>query len=192
MLDLLVMSVDNNDEGRTTQAIYDLYYKQMYATAYRILNNHHDTLDAVQDAFCHIYKTEHVFTDLNTPQVAALTCIYTRNAAINIYNKNKRWAKRFVLGHEDIEESILHISDESADLERMIVRKEESEILQKAVMMLDDKYRDVIELKFFYNMRNTDIAEVLHTNINTISSRLLRALKKLKEILEEWGYEPTV
>ena len=46
--------------------------------------------------------------------------------------------------------------------------------------MLPKEDKAVIELKYFEDMKLTEIAEVLNENVNTIKSRLYRGLKKLR------------
>lgn len=52
--------------------------------------------------------------------------------------------------------------------------------LQRALDMLPKEDKAVIELKYFEDMKLTEIAEVLNENVNTIKSRLYRGLKKLR------------
>ena len=48
----------------------------------------------------------------------------------------------------------------------------------------------VIELKYFEDMKLTEIAEVLNENVNTVKSRLYRGLKKLRlELSDTWQFE---
>ena len=52
--------------------------------------------------------------------------------------------------------------------------------LQRALDLLPKEDKAVIELKYFEDMKLTEIAEVLNENVNTIKSRLYRGLKKLR------------
>ena len=52
--------------------------------------------------------------------------------------------------------------------------------LQRALDMLPKEDKAVIELKYFEDMKLTEIAEVMNENVNTIKSRLYRGLKKLR------------
>ena len=189
MILAFIQSIEKDFQHNTVQEIYNLYYKQMYATANRILKNHHDTLDAVQDAFYNILNTVDMFENPNTQKVSALTCIYTRNAALNIYNKNKRFSKRFVL-YEDLEQSIFDVPDNDYDLLSVILNEERDHLIHEAIFELDEMYREVILLKYFYHMRNIDIAKILYIDVNKVNGRLFRAIKKLKKILDRIGYEP--
>lgn len=183
-----IQSIEDDNKRRIVQDIYDLYYKHMTACALDILRNYHDSQDAVQDAFYNITATYELFVDAAAPATAALVHIYVRNAAINIYNKNKRHAKVVMLC-DNIEEVAKDIVDEDADVQRIVIDNETTEIVSEAVDKLDDMYRDLIIMKYYYHMRNVDIAQVLNIDSNKVNGRIFRAKQKLKEILGTEAYE---
>ena len=48
----------------------------------------------------------------------------------------------------------------------------------------------VIELRYFEDLKISDIAQILGENVNTIKSRLYRGLKKMKlELSDTWKWE---
>ena len=175
-----IQSIEDDNKRRIVEDIYDLYYKHMTACALDILRNYHDSQDAVQDAFYNITATYELFADAAAPATAALVHIYVRNAAINIYNKNKRHSKVVML---------CDIVDEDADVQRIVIDNETTEIVSEAVDKLDDMYRDLIIMKYYYHMRNVDIAQVLNIDSNKVNGRIFRAKQKLKEILGTEAYE---
>ena len=59
--------------------------------------------------------------------------------------------------------------------------------LRRALDSLSKEDKTVIELKYFEDMKLTDIAEVLGENVSTVKSRLYRGLKKLRlELTDVW------
>jgi RNA polymerase sigma-70 factor (ECF subfamily) len=56
-------------------------------------------------------------------------------------------------------------------------------ILRDAVLALKPRYQTIITLRFFENMKLTEIAEVLGSSPGTIRSQLTRALAKLRRNL---------
>ena len=57
--------------------------------------------------------------------------------------------------------------------------------LRRALDQLSREDKVVVELKFFEDMKLDEIAEILQENVNTVKSRLYRAMKKLRVQLEE-------
>jgi RNA polymerase sigma-70 factor (ECF subfamily) len=56
-------------------------------------------------------------------------------------------------------------------------------LLREAVFSLRPRYQTIITLRFFENMKLTEIAEVLASSPGTVRSQLTRALAKLRKVL---------
>ncbi len=54
-------------------------------------------------------------------------------------------------------------------------------ILKQAMLKLKPRYQTIIALRFFENLKLTEIAEVLESNPGTVRSQLARALTKLRK-----------
>jgi RNA polymerase sigma-70 factor (ECF subfamily) len=63
----------------------------------------------------------------------------------------------------------------------------DTEVVLKVVATLDEKYRDVVLLRYAEDMSVKDIAEMFGETENTISVRIHRALEKVKEVFEIYG-----
>lgn len=188
MISTYIYSLEDEEKRQTVERIYDLHYKRMYVLANCILKNEHDALDAVQDAFYNITATYYRFTPLDTYDMAALVYIYTRNAALNIYNSTKRRAK-FIESFDGSREDIFNAEDPGEDVAKLFADKELSLLLGDAIDQLDDMYRDIVILKYYYSLKNTEIARVVHVNVGKVNSRLFRARGMLKKILGDDAYE---
>lgn len=184
-----IQSIEDDDKRRIVEKIYDVYYKHMMACALNILRNSHDAQDAVQDAFYKITVKYELFANAKSSDTAALVHIYVRNAAINIYNKNKRRSQA-IMCCDNIDELGPDAVDESStDVQRIVIDNETTKIVSEAIDKLDDMYRDPIIMKYYYHMKNVDIAQVLNIDSNKVNGRIFRAKQKLKEILGAEAYE---
>jgi RNA polymerase sigma-70 factor (ECF subfamily) len=56
-------------------------------------------------------------------------------------------------------------------------------LLREAVLALKPRYQTIITLRFFENLKLTEIAEVLGSSPGTVRSQLARALAKLRKVL---------
>jgi RNA polymerase sigma-70 factor (ECF subfamily) len=61
--------------------------------------------------------------------------------------------------------------------------------LKNALDQLPEKYRIVIVLRFFEDLKIEEIAEVLDENANTIKTRLYTSLNRLRLTLRDNGTE---
>ncbi|WP_458862348.1 RNA polymerase sigma factor [Acidaminobacterium chupaoyuni] len=57
--------------------------------------------------------------------------------------------------------------------------------LYAALDLLEPKLKTIVMLRFFQDMKFSEISEVTGTNINTVKSQLAAALKKLRASIEE-------
>ena len=62
--------------------------------------------------------------------------------------------------------------------------------LKEAVLRLKPVYQTIITLRFFENLKPTEIAEVLGCSAGTARSRLARAIAQLRRRLKAAGIEP--
>ena len=54
--------------------------------------------------------------------------------------------------------------------------------------MLDPAARQIVVLKYYSGLKNTEIAAQLHMNASTVGTILQRSLKKLRKELEAYVY----
>lgn len=140
-------------------------YNRYYRLAYSYVHNEADAEDIVQNA---AYKSI-LYSDTLKQEAYASTWVY-RIVLNEIY--------RFLAQKPSIsiEETLVEQGKEDTY---------ENLDLWRALELLDKEDKAVIELRYFEDMKLADIAEVLQENVNTIKSRLYRALKKLKLELAE-------
>lgn len=182
MIYLFIQAIENDEQREAVERICDLYYRNMMKVALDILHHKEDAEDAVQDAFYNISKHADLFLDTESEATIARVSIYTRNAAINIYNRKKKTNEIFC--SLDAQESPSNMIIEEENLERILEDEERARTIHWAVEKLDKTDSDLISMKYFYHYRNIDIARALNTDANDINGRLFRARKKLRKILE--------
>lgn len=65
-----------------------------------------------------------------------------------------------------------------------VEKKDTKELIQKAVLSLPSKYKDLVLCVYFQDMTLTEAAHALNIAEGTAKSRLSRARQKLKSLLE--------
>lgn len=169
------------EQRKTLTLIYERYYAQMYKKAYAVLQNRQDAEDAVQEAFYRVCLNAEVFAQPHSNATAALIHVYTRNVVINHYHKKKR---RNALLSDAVDADLL-IDEQMCDLELLMAREEDSARIRRAVDALEPHYREVIQLKYYENKKNTEIAELLGLGQNVVNGRIFRAKNALRRLLSE-------
>ncbi|MGN0672070.1 MAG: RNA polymerase sigma factor [Anaerovoracaceae bacterium] len=135
-------------------------YNSYYRLAYSYVHNESDACDIVQNG---AYRAI-LHSDTLRQEKYAATWLY-RIMLNEIF--------RFVKKEQPLSLDEVEAEQGKEDLYENID-------LQRALDMLPKEDKAVIELKYFEDMKLTEIAEVLNENVNTIKSRLYRGLKKLR------------
>ena len=120
--------------------------------------------------------------DLTAEQRKTLTLIYERYYA-QMYKK----AYAVLQNRQDAEDAVQEAfyDEQVCDLELLMAREEDSARIRRAVDALEPHYREVIQLKYYENKKNTEIAELLGLGQNVVNGRIFRAKNALRRLLSE-------
>jgi RNA polymerase sigma-70 factor (ECF subfamily) len=156
------------------------YEKGIYNYALRMVNNHADAMDLMQDIFIALFRNLHTFRSESPFKGWLFKIAHYR--CIEYYRK-----KRPMQSLDDVPEQE---SEESADCpEQVLFAKQQNSVLIKNMQKLPIKQKLVVELKFFQQCTFDDIAQQLGISTNTAKSQLYSALDKLKLYLETEALE---
>ena len=161
---------------RTAQVkIYELYYKAMYNTSYRILNNPGEAEDAMQDAFLDAFRK------LDTYKAEAPFGAWLKRIVINKSLDALKKKKEFALP-DSIENELPDTStDEFEEGEQNTMRVTE---VKNAMEKLAVHYRIILSLFLLEGYDHQEIAEVLNISYANVRVRYKRAKSKLLEELQ--------
>ncbi|HPI68484.1 MAG TPA: sigma-70 family RNA polymerase sigma factor, partial [Bacteroidales bacterium] len=150
--------------------IYKLYYKAMYNTSLRIVNNTMEAEDIMQESFLSAF--EKIDTYSGTVSFGAWLKRIVINRSLDALGKRKAV-------FEDIETHI-GIRDESNDEND---RNEDLDVkineVKDAIEHLPDGYRVILSLYLLEGYDHDEIAEILNISSSTSRSQLSRARQKL-------------
>lgn len=150
--------------------VYKLYYKAMYNTTLRIVNDTMEAEDIMQESFLSAF--EKIDTYSGTVSFGAWLKKIVINRSLDTLNKRKAV-------FEDID-SHVGIRDDSGDdsarNEEIDVRVEK---VKEAIEKLPDGYRVILSLYLLEGYDHDEIAEILSINSSTSRSQLSRAKQKL-------------
>ena len=77
-----------------------------------------------------------------------------------------------------------NMADDGADLAERLIEDEEYRALYRAIALLKDNYREVIQLYYFDELSVSEIADITEQSVQNVKVQMYRARNKLKEILE--------
>jgi len=150
--------------------IYKLYYKAMYNTSLRIVNDTMEAEDIMQESFLSAF--EKIDTYSGTVSFGAWLKRIVINRSLDALSKKK-------VAFEDID-SLPGLRDDSG--EEMVYREEvdlKVEEIKKEIEKLPDGYRIILSLYLIEGYDHDEIAEILGISSSTSRSQLSRAKQKL-------------
>ena len=90
MLIYLLTLIDNEGDHQTFTAIYQEYHVQMEKVALRILSEHNDAEDAVQNAWIQVIKHFHKVSEIPCEELLFWLISITKNEALMILRKRRK------------------------------------------------------------------------------------------------------
>ena len=154
--------VSNENFPRLVQ----LYKDMIFRLAYSYTKNHFDADDVTQNVLLQLYKTEKAFK--SEAHLKNWLMRVTVNHCKNLFRAP--WRK-----HENL--------DDYANT--LVFEEEASKDLFRIVMGLDKKYRVTLLLHYYEGYSIREIAHIMDVSENTVSTRLARGRKILKELITE-------
>ncbi|WP_195573870.1 RNA polymerase sigma factor [Paenibacillus sp. 1001270B_150601_E10] len=149
------------------------YKESTYRLAYSYVHNQEDALDIVQEAI------QKAFVSLDTlHKPASMKSWYFRivvTTALDFIRKQKR------VQPVD-EETLLSFGLETEDHYHNLD-------LEQALEELPFKYKSVIMLRYFEDLKIEEVADILGENVNTIKTRIYQALRLLRVKLKDDSME---
>jgi RNA polymerase sigma factor (sigma-70 family) len=153
------------------------FSEPMYWHLRRILVDHEDTNDVMQNVFIKIWQNLNKFRE----DSKLYTWIYriATNEAISYLKSSK--AKYNISLDAENENYISNKLQDDAYFQASEIEMK----LQKAILKLPQKQKMVFLLRYYKEMNYNQMSEVLNTNVNTLKATYHIAAKKVEDFLKE-------
>jgi RNA polymerase sigma-70 factor (ECF subfamily) len=154
------------------EEIYNRYVRPVYGLALRRLRDRQRAEDAVQETFTAVWRSASSYKPERGPAAPWLYAI-ARNAIVD----------RLRARIEPVAEAPDVASTEPGPADRA----EASYVswrVHRALEVLPDKEREVVELAYWSGMSQSEVAEYLHIPLGTVKTRTRSALARLADVLE--------
>ncbi len=155
--------------------LVNLYKERLYWHIRKIVLNHDDTDDVLQNTFLKVWRSIDNFRE----ESSLYTWLYriATNESITFLNSKK---KKSMVPLNDVNDYLLEnlMSDPYFDGDEIQLK------LQKAIIRLPEKQRIVFNMKYFDEMKYDDMAQVLDTSVGALKASYHHAMKKVEEYLK--------
>ena len=158
------------------------YQKPLYFFIRRMLLNHEDTNDVLQDTFVRVFKGIDKFRGESKLGTWMHSIAYRE--ALGHIERSKRmlkgdWDGIIIENVKQLEEDAHYTGD---DMQRR---------LQAMVAALPEKQRAVFVMKYYEQKKYTEIAEITGTSVGALKASFHHAVEKIKQDIQknEWKVE---
>ena len=173
-LQLLEQLKSEDHKEYAFRELITLYKERLYWHIRNIVKSHDDTDDVLQNTYIKIYKNIHKFK--GDSKLFSWMYRIATNEAITFINQN---AKRLQITNEEAQS--IAIGKLSADVyfEGDAIQLK----LQKAIAILPEKQQLVFNMKYFQELKYSEISEILETSEGALKASYHIAVKKIEAYL---------
>lgn len=144
------------------------YHQKMYRIAYRILNDHGNAEDVLQETYIKLWNKRNDILQIENTEAYAI--IVLRNTCLDFLRRKKEYISDFEI---DIKET--------GSLTKEIEAKDELTQVEKLVNELPDQQRLVMQLKHWDEYTDEEIEKITGMSQVNIRVTLSRARKTIRE-----------
>lgn len=171
--DNLTKDLKKNKELAFNQLV-KLYQVRLYFHIRKIVINHEDANDVLQNTFLKVWNNLDTFRQ----ESALYTWLYriATNEAITFLNSKKR---RNWIPLQDTTDPLMNSlkADPYFEGDKLQMK------LQQAILKLPDKQRIVFNMKYFDEIKYEDMSKILNTSVGALKASFHHAVKKIEEFL---------
>ncbi|MEQ5791950.1 RNA polymerase sigma factor [Muricauda sp. NFXS6] len=162
--------------AKAFEVLVNTYKERLYWHIRRIVLNHDDTDDVLQNTFIKVYRNIDKFKG-DSKLYSWMYRIATNESLTFLKQKSRK------MGISDQELKNRMVENLQADV---YFDGDEIQLkLQKALVTLPDKQKLVFTMKYFQEMKYKDISEALDTSVGALKTSYHLAVKKIEAYLKE-------
>ncbi|GLB50397.1 DNA-directed RNA polymerase sigma-70 factor [Neptunitalea sp. Y10] len=174
---LFIAALQNKEtQNRAFQQLVSQYKERLYWHIRRIVLNHDDADDVLQNTFVKIYRNIHNFKG----ESALFSWMY-RIATNESLTFLKQKAKMANITDEELQNSLVQNLQADSYFEGEEIQLK----LQQAIAKLPEKQRLVFNMKYFEELKYEEMSQILDTSVGALKSSYHHAVKKLEDYLTE-------
>lgn len=161
------------------QEIYEENYLKMFYVARKLLKENSEAENAVHEAFLSLAEHFEKYSKLSCREMGGLCVTITKHKAIDILRQRQHLSDR------ELEQLVLHYPDAEHDPQEQLERDEKTKRLRRIMEQLPEVMKITLDLKYYYQYDNREIADLMEVSLKTVEMRLYRAKIKMRELMED-------
>ncbi len=173
----LIQRIAAGEQGALAQ-LYDRYVRILLGVGYRMLASREEAEEVVADVFCQVWRTAASY-DASRSRVDSWLFLITRSRALDRLRRLRRKSQ-----HQTIQFIVDTHHTLQQDPQSELLHREQHYHIRLLLEQMPSDQREVIELAYFNDLTQKQIADQLHIPLGTVKSRLRLGLAKLRQKLQ--------
>lgn len=182
--DLALVKRAKTNDPKAFEKLLRKYRKSVYYMLLKMVNNADDAEDLTQEAFAKAFNSLEKFD----PKYAFSTWLFriATNNCIDFIRKKRIQTVSIDTPYEneDGDNISFDIKDPNLNPDDIMLKKQRKEYLKKAVARLPEKYKRLVELRYFQELSYDEVAQELDLPLGTVKAQLFRARELLSQELK--------
>ena len=170
--------------GSLLEEIYKINKNNVYSQAYSIVKDQQDAEEVVQDVFLRTYFHIQKLENKSPGQIVLWLRICTKNRSIDYLRKKKQLHTVSINEQED-DACNAEIPDPSPNPDELYINREKISLVREKVRNLPFEQSTAIIYRYYFNMPEKEIAEIMGKKPSAVSSLIYRAKKRMEKELED-------
>jgi RNA polymerase sigma-70 factor (ECF subfamily) len=177
VLAFYLAALETEADRATMESLYTAYWGTAVKAALYVCNfNKNIAEDAASSAFLWIAEHWEKFLLVPRNKWRPYISIIAERDALDIMRKEKK--------HMPLDNYTDAIR-ENADLGAILEHKDNQQYIVNCLSRLPEEYQLILELRYFHDLTNPEIAEVIGITANNAAVRIHRAITELRKILAD-------
>ena len=183
-MQLMMQVMESNSAA--LEILYDRYASAVMGLTFKMLGDRTLAEEVTQETFWRVWRKAHSFRSRQGKFSSWLFGI-ARNLSIDAWRRRQVRPQPVATTEEN--EKTDGTPDPNADVAESAWVAIKRKQVRAAMNSLPPNQRQVIELAYFWGMTRQEIAEETNVPLGTVHTRARLALQKLRETLQEQGFE---
>ncbi len=173
---LVAQLKDKESQSKAFEVLVNTYKERLYWHIRRIVMNHDDTDDVLQNTFIKVFRNIENFKG-ESKLYSWIYRIATNESLSFLKTKSRKLGQ----SSEALQESLANQLESDVYFEGDEIQLK----LQKAIASLPEKQKLIFNMKYFQEMKYDEISEILETSVGGLKASYHLAVKKIQSYLQE-------
>lgn len=182
--DDLLRKISENDET-AFRALFDLYFQKLFHLALYFLKSKELAEEVVSDVYMMIWKKRKALEHIENIEKYLYTSI--KNQALHYIRRG------YVSREEFIDLYTIDLLSDDDNPEMALLNQERQLLIQKAILSLPEKCREVFRLFLSDHLKHKEIAQLLNISEKTVEAHITNAYKRIAQYVNrEYSKKKTI